>query len=66
MSRDTTHGGGSGGGCVGAIAGCVLSVALNHSVGWAILHFILGWAYVLYVLLFRHREVLPALRSYFS
>lgn len=50
----------------GAVISTVLSWALNHSVGWAIFHFFCGWFYVLYALLVRTREILPALRAMFG
>jgi len=63
-SQTTTTTG--GGGCLGAILASVLSVALNHSTGWAIFHFFCSWAYVLYALIVRHSEIIPALRGWFQ
>lgn len=37
-----------GGWGVGAALAAVLSYHVNHSVGWAIVHMILDWLYVLY------------------
>ena len=41
----------------GASFGSALAIAIsytaNHSIGWAIVHGILGWLYVLYFALFR-------------
>jgi hypothetical protein len=46
MSNESSSSGGMG------IIGCVLAVVLSafkwHSVGWAILHGLLGWIYVVY------------------
>ncbi len=41
------HHGGTGIG-LGTLIAALLSWSLNHSVGWAILHGILGWIYILY------------------
>jgi len=53
------------GGCfgLGSVVAAVLSAALNHSFCWGFLHFVLGWIYVLYALIVRSREILPALRQ---
>lgn len=50
----------------GSVAAAVLSAALNHSFWWSALHFALGWAYVLYALLARTKELGPALRAMFG
>ena len=55
----------SGFGCFGMILSAVLSAALNHSFWWGLLHFLLGWIYVLYALLFRAKEIIPALDGFF-
>ena len=49
----------------GAVVAMVLSVALNHSFWWGLLHFFLGWFYVIYAVLFRTKEIAPALKSMF-
>lgn len=51
---------------LGSVVAVVLSVALNHSFWWAVLHFIFGWFYVIYALLVRSAEILPALRRMFG
>ena len=33
---------------LGKILAIVLSYSINHSIGWAILHGIFGWIYVIY------------------
>lgn len=33
---------------LGEIIAVVLSYSINHSIGWAILHGIFGWFYVIY------------------
>lgn len=43
----------------------VLSAALNHSFWWGLLHFFLGGIYVLYALLCRSKEIVPALKAMF-
>lgn len=36
-------------GCsLGSIIAVVLSYSINHSIGWAILHGLFGWFYVIY------------------
>jgi hypothetical protein len=57
----------SSGGCIGlgSVCAVVLSAALNHSLGWGVFHFFCGWFYVLYALLLRTKEVVPALRAMF-
>ncbi len=54
-------------GCIGfgSVVAVILSVALNHSLGWALLHFLMGWIYVLYAVLFRTKQIVPALRAMF-
>lgn len=36
---------------LGSALAAALSYAINQSIGWAILHFFLGWIYVFYVLI---------------
>ena len=45
MSKTTSAGSGVG---IGSIIAVVLSWATNHSIGYCILHGILGWGYVIY------------------
>lgn len=63
LSNHTRNGGCFG---LGSILAIVLSAALNHSFWWGLLHFFLGWFYVLYVLLVRSREIVPALKAMFG
>ena len=49
----------------GFIAG-VISYALNHSFWWMVLHFLLGWIYVLYAICVRGKEIIPAVRALFG
>ena len=61
--------GNSGAGCsfgIGSVVAVVLSAALNHSFWWALLHFFCGWLYVLYALICRSHEIVPALKGFFS
>ena len=37
---------------IGSIIAVLLSWTSWHSVGWAIIHFLFGWAYVIYCLIF--------------
>lgn len=54
------------GGVLGGIFAAVLSASLNHSFWWGLLHFICGWFYVLYALIARSHEILPAISQMFS
>jgi hypothetical protein len=56
----------SSSGLVGAIIAAVLSASLNHSFWWGVLHFMLNWIYILYVLLVRSSEIIPALKAMFG
>ena len=63
MSDESSSGCGIG---LGSIVAAIISAALNHSFWWGVLHFILGWVYVLYVVLVRTREIWPALKAMFG
>lgn len=68
MSNDNSSSN-SGCGCsfgIGSVVAVVLSAALNHSFWWGVLHFFLGWIYVIYALLCRSAEILPALKQMFG
>jgi hypothetical protein len=58
----------TGGECVtvGSVVAVILSAALNHSFWWGVLHFFFGWLYVIYVVLCRSHEIMPALKAMFS
>jgi hypothetical protein len=51
---------------MGSVVAAVISAALNHSFWWGLLHFILGWVYVLYAALLRTKEIVPALKAMFG
>lgn len=51
---------------IGAIIGAIISWALNHSVIWAIIHFIFGWLYVIYAIVCYSHQIIPALKALFS
>lgn len=53
-------------GCVGMLLAVVISAALNHSFWWGLFHFFCGWGYVLYSVICRSKEILPALKSMFT
>ena len=36
---------------IGTMIAVVISWTVNHSIGWAILHGILGWFYVIYAII---------------
>jgi hypothetical protein len=42
-------------GIIGSILAVVLSWIVNHSVGWAIVHFFCSWLYVIYWLIVKTR-----------
>lgn len=56
------------GSCIGlgSVCSVVISVALNQSFWWAVLHFFFGWLYVLYALCARSHEILPGLKLMFT
>lgn len=62
MSDDSSTGSCIG---LGSICAVILSAALNHSFWWGFLHFFCGWFYVLYAVLFRTKEIVPALKNFF-
>ena len=43
--NSSSTGGGIG---IGSVIAVILSWGVNHSIGWAILHGIFGWFYVIY------------------
>lgn len=51
---------------LGSVIAAVLSAALNHDFWWGVLHFFFSWVYVLYALLIRTKEILPALKHMFT
>lgn len=66
MSSDEKSSTSSGCGIwVGSVVAVILSVAINHSFWWGLLHFVLGWIYVLYVVLFYTKSIVPALKDMF-
>lgn len=46
----------------GSIIALIISVALNHSFWWAVLHLFLGWLYIIYAVIARGPEIIPAVR----
>ena len=50
----------------GSIISVVLSAALNHSFWWGFFHFFCGWFYILYAVLCRSKELIPALKAMFG
>ena len=54
MEEKTTISFGTG---VGSVIAFVLSYCTWHSIGWGILHFFFGWAYILYFAI-RYTEIL--------
>lgn len=60
--RNTT----GGAGCGGAVLAGLISYSLNHSFWWMVFHFCCGWFYVVYALVARTHEIVPALRAFFG
>lgn len=57
---------GAGIGLMGSILAVVMSASLNHSFWWGVLHFCLGWIYVIWALLVHSVELIPALKLMFG
>ena len=51
MADSSGSSGGSYGIGLGTLIAVIASWTVNHSIGWAILHGILGWFYVIYYLI---------------
>jgi len=49
-----------------SIIAAILSWALNHSLGYAIVHFLLGMIYLIYLAIFRWAEAAAAISSIIS
>ncbi len=56
----------SGGWGITSILALILSWLLNHSVGWCVLHFFLGWIYLLWAAIVRTAEVRAELARLFG
>lgn len=56
----------AGGWGLSSILAGILSWLLNHSVGWCVVHFLLGWIYLLYAALVRPEEVGAVLTRVFG
>ena len=54
------------GGLIGGIIAAVISYALNGSFLWAVLAFFFNWFYILYAVIFRTKEIIPALKVMFG
>jgi hypothetical protein len=54
------------GGTLGSVMAAIISWALNHHIGWAILHFLCGWLYVIYAAFVRAEEIIPAVKLMFG
>ncbi len=51
---------------IGGILAVVISVMLNKSFWWALLHGMFGWFYVLYAFTVRHNETVAAFHKLFN
>ena len=40
-------------GFLGGVIAAMLSASVNHSFWWGVLHFLLGWIYVIYFVIFK-------------
>jgi len=45
-------------GILGNVIACVLSWIVNHSVGYAIIHFFLSWIYVIWWIIVHMKDVI--------
>jgi hypothetical protein len=59
MSSEST----SAGIGIGGVLALLISVALNKSFWWAILHVLFGWFYVLYALVTQGKQIVPGFIS---
>ena len=59
MSSEST----SAGLGIGSIIALIISVALNKSFLWAIIHLLFGWFYVVYALMDQGKQIIPAFIS---
>ena len=48
---------------IGGVIALVISVALNKSIWWAILHTIFGWFYIIYALVTQGKQIVPGFIS---
>ena len=48
---------------LGSILAILISVALNKSFWWAILHMLFGWFYVIYALVTNGKNIIPGFMS---
>jgi len=51
---------------IGSIIAILISVALNKSFWWAIIHMIFGWFYIIYALITDGPNIIPAIKSLFG
>lgn len=63
MSNTTTTT--SSAGCLGFVISFIISYAMN-GFWWALLHGFCGWFYILYAVIFRTKEIIPALVKMFT
>ena len=59
MSSEST----SAGIGIGGVLALLISVALNKSFLWAIIHLIFGWFYVVYALITEGKQIVPGFIS---
>ena len=50
---------------IGGIIALVFSWIVNGSVGWAILHLLCGWFYIVYALIFHYETIQTAISNWF-
>ena len=48
---------------LGAVLALLISVAINKSFWWAIVHMLFGWFYVLYALVTQGKQIVPGFIS---
>ena len=55
----------SGVGFLGMLFAGFISYVMNGFL-WSLLHCLFGWFYIIYVVIFRHSEIVPAFVKFFS
>jgi len=48
---------------LGSVLALLISVAINKSFLWAIIHCIFGWFYVVYALVYQGKQIVPGFLS---
>ena len=65
MSNNTTTTTSSAG-CLGFVISFIISYAMNGGFWWAVLHGFFSWFYIIYAVVWRTKEIVPALVKMFT